>query len=267
MIAKLRVVALFILANAMGSLTMILPAAPADRDQGGEIFAPAQTFSRAGGAGHDGNSRGEESDPSLLINHDVFYASCPGASDCGGDQAERDHSLRPDLINAAPPSGLFPFAGGGGGDGGQSHGASQSNHDATTGTAPFGSAPFGSLPSALFPFLPGAPFLGAPGGENVTGGPGAGGPGVGGPGVGGPGAGGPGAGGASPDYPGLGAGAGAPAGAPGSSGDWQPIAISSISGAPPSADEQVPEPATLPLLATGALALVMIRRQRKRATR
>ncbi len=256
MIAKLRVVALFILANAMGSLMMILPAAPADRDQGGEIFAPAHTFSRAGGAGHDGNSRGEESDPSLLINHDVFYASCP-AGDCGGDRAERDHSLRPDLINAEPPPGLFPFAGGGGGDGGQSHGASQSNHDATTGTAPFGSAPFGSMPSALFPFLPGAPFLGAPGGENVTGGPGAG----------GHGAGGPGGGGASPDYPGLGAGAGAPAGAPGSSGDWQPIAISSISGAPPSADEQVPEPATLPLLATGALALVMIRRQRKRAAR
>lgn len=239
MVAKFRLLSLFVLANAMGSLTMILPASPADRDRGGAIAHEEQ---QAGGSeSHRAGTGGDNGGLSLLVTHDVFYQRCFAGGDCGGERGDRDKDLRPDLIGGETPSNFLPF--GGSADGG--HGSDASGHD----TAGAGSAPPGGFPSALFPFMPPAPFTDAPGG-----GPGGGRSGSTGSG------GNHSAGNSAADYPGLTAGTGAPHGG----GDWQPIPIPSgagVSGSDPavSTADAVPEPASFPLLASAALMVLLFR--------
>lgn len=246
MVAKFRLLSLFVLANAMGSLTMILPASPADRDRGGAI---AHEEPQAGGSeSHRAGTGGDNGGLSLLVTHDVFYQNCFAGGDCGGARGDRDKDLRPDLIGGETPSNFFPF--GGGADDGHGHGSDASGHD----TAGAGSAAPGGFPSALFPFMPPAPFTDAPGG----------GPGGGRSGSAGSGSAGSGgnhtAGNSAADYPGLTAGTGAPHGG----GDWQPIPIPSgagVSGSDPavSTADAVPEPASFPLLASAALMVLLFR--------
>ena len=259
MVAKFRLLSLFVIANAMGSLAMILPASPADRDQGSHI---ARDSSPPGGGRESRSSRigegGEGGDLSLLVAHDVFYQNCAGGGDCGGDRGDRGKDLRPDLIGGDTPPALLPF--GGSADDGRGH---DGGHDGA-GSAPPDNAP-GGFPSALFPFMPPTPFADAPGGGSGGGRSGGAGSGSGGPGSGGSGSGYVTSNSAA-GYPGLADGNGAPGGG----GDWQPIPILSSAGASAggtsvSAADAVPEPASFPLLA-GAALMFMLFRPRRRGT-
>ena len=246
MVTKFRLLSLFILANAMGSLTMILPASPADRDRGSHGGSDSHPAAASRERRPSGAGTGEDGgDLSLLVTHDVFYQPCAGSGDCGGDRGDRGHAFRPDLIGGEPLSNPFPF--GGGGDDGRDRGSGEGGRDGGAS----GSLPPGFMPSGLFPFMPGVPFADAPGGgrsgdEHPSG---------------------------SRNYPGLGEGAGTPHGSPGGSpgggGDWQPIPIPSGAGLSRpgpsvSADDAVPEPASLPLLATASLVFFLFRTRRRR---
>jgi hypothetical protein len=240
-VAKFRLLSLFIFANAMGSLSMILPASPADRDHDRQIESdshPARGEKSGAGVGRAGGTL------SLLVAHDVLYEPCAGWGNCGDDHADRGNLFRPDLITGAPQNGL-PF--GGGADDGRGYRSAESGRDGDS----QGSWSPGGFPSALFPFMPSAPFADAPGGGSRNGssesGHGAGD-----------------GGSIASSYPGLGEG--------GSGGDWHPTPIPSgagASGTDPSvsANNAIPEPASFSLLAAMGLMLMLFRRQRRRSDR
>ncbi len=249
MVTKLRLLSLFALANAMGSLTMILPASPADRDQASHV-ADDQTHAEARQGAPSRAGAGGEGDLSLLVAHDVFYENCAGGGECGNDRGDRGNKFRPDLIGGGPPPNPLPF---GNADDGRNRGNGGNDHDG----AGAGSWSPGAMPSGLFPFMPSNPFAGAPGGESHDGQSG----------------GGRSSGGGPANYPGLGDNAGTPPNPPGGSldggGAWQPIPIPSgvsVSGASPAvgAADAVPEPASLLLLATASLMFILFRRRRRR---
>ncbi len=254
MVAKFRLLSLFILANAMGSLTMILPASPADRDRGGHSESDSHPAAASRERRPSGAGMGEDDgDLSLLVTHDVFYQPCAGSGDCGGDRGDRGHAFRPDLIGGETPPNPFPF--GGGADDGRNRGSGESGHDGG-GTGAWSP---GAMPSGLFPFLPSAPFADAPGGGRSGGGRSGGGRSEDGHS----------SGSGAANYPGLAENSGAPHGFPGDGGDWQPIPIPSgagVSGSGPSvsADDAVPEPASLLLLATASLVFFLFRTRRRR---
>lgn len=242
-VAKFRLLSLFIFANAMGSLSMILPASPADRDHDRQIESdshPARGEESGAGVGRPGGTL------SLLVAHDVLYEPCAGWGNCGDDHADRGNLFRPDLITGAPQNGL-PF--GGGADDGRGYRSAEGGRDGGS----QGSWSPGGFPSALFPFMPFAPFADAPGGGSRNGssenGHGAGD-----------------GGSIASSYPGLGEGGS------GSGGDWHPTPIPSgagASGTDPAvnANNAIPEPASLSLLAAMGLMLMLFRRQRRRSDR
>lgn len=231
MATKLRLFS-FILANAVGSLTMILPTAWADRDQ--EAYAEnlprlASITSEESQISHTSRG-GDGGDAPLPVMHDVLYQPCADGGDCSSDYSDGGNSFRADLISgeATPKTAFFV---GGSDDGG--HGGGQNSQDASSSTSP----PFSVLSSGLFPFLPSVPLLGSSHG------------------------------GAS-NFPGLGEDFGASPGSPGvgTGGDWRPISIGSTGGAEPSAPgtsfdaaNSVPEPASGSLLATWFLVLALCR--------